>query len=57
VYSTIVSLIIFIPDTLLNVCVIVNIIYIQTKLLQCYHREIFNIQTRLCDVQDPGVDN
>ncbi len=33
------------------------IIYIQTKLLQCYYREIVNIQTRLRDVQDPGVDN
>ena len=33
------------------------IIYIQTKLLQCYYREIVNIQTRLRDVQGPGDDD
>ena len=39
-------------------CTIVySIIYIQTMLLQCYYREIFNIQTRLRDVQGPGVDD
>jgi hypothetical protein len=37
--------------------IICIIIYIQTKLLQCYYREIVNIQTRLRDVQGPGVDN
>ncbi len=37
--------------------IICSIIYIQTKLLQCYYREIVNIQTRLRDVQDPGVDD
>ena len=34
-----------------------NFIYIQTKLLQCYSREIVNIQTRLRDVQGPGDDD
>ena len=28
-----------------------------TKLLQCYYREIVNIQARLCDVQGPGDDD
>jgi hypothetical protein len=37
--------------------IICNIIYIQTKLLQCYYRQIVNIQSRLRDVQGPGVDN
>jgi hypothetical protein len=37
--------------------IICSIIYIQTKLLQCYYREIVNIQTRLRDVQDPGDDD
>jgi hypothetical protein len=37
--------------------IIHNITYIQTKLLQCYYREIVNIQTHLRDVQDTGVDN
>ncbi len=37
--------------------IIDNIIYIQTKLLQCYYWEIVNIQSRLRDVQGPGVDN
>ncbi len=37
--------------------IIRNITYIQTKLLQCYHREIVNIQTHLRDVQGTGVDN
>ncbi len=32
--------------------IICIIIYIQTKLLQCYYREIVNIQERLRDVQD-----
>jgi hypothetical protein len=32
------------------------IIYIQSKLLQCYYREIVNIQARL-RVQDPGDDD
>jgi hypothetical protein len=27
------------------------------KLLQCYYREIVNIQARLRDVQGPGVDD
>ncbi len=58
-YSTIVCLILFIPATLLDVCftIISGIIYIQTKLLQCYYREIVNIQVRLRDVQDPGDDD
>jgi hypothetical protein len=39
-------------------CVCFTIICnIQTKLLQCYHREIVNIQTCLRDVQNPTVDN
>jgi hypothetical protein len=37
--------------------IIYSIIYIQTKLLQCYYREILNIQTHLCDVQGPGDDD
>ncbi len=37
--------------------IICIIIYIQTKLLQCYYREIVNIQSRLCDVQGPGDDD
>ena len=37
--------------------IICSIIYIQTKLLQCYYREIVNIQARLRDVQGPGVDD
>ncbi len=38
--------------------IICNIIHIQTKLLQCYYREIVNnIQARLCDVQGPGDDD
>ena len=37
--------------------IICSIIYIQTKLLQCYYREIVNIQARLCDVQGPGDDD
>jgi hypothetical protein len=37
--------------------IICNIIYIQTKLLQYYYREIVNIQTILRDVQGLGVDN
>ncbi len=37
--------------------IIYSIIYIQTKLLQCYYREIVNIQARLCDVQGPGDDD
>ena len=37
--------------------IICIIIYIQTKLLQCYYREIVNIQARLCDVQGPGDDD
>jgi hypothetical protein len=37
--------------------IIRSIIYIQTKLLQCYYREIVNIQARLRDVQGHGVDN
>ncbi len=62
--STIVCRIIFIPRDRIGyitrcVCFIIIciIIYIQTKLLQCYYREIVNIQVRLRDVQDPGVDN
>ncbi len=35
--------------------IICSIIYKQTKLLQCYYREIVNIQARLRDVQGPGV--
>jgi hypothetical protein len=60
VYSTIVCRILFIPATLLDVCVLLSfcsIIYIQTKLLQCYYREIVNIQAHLCDVQGPGDDD
>ena len=37
--------------------IICSIIYIQTKLLQCYYREIVIIQSRLCDVQGPGDDD
>ena len=37
--------------------IICSIIYIHTKLLQCYYREIVNIQARLCDVQGPGDDD
>ncbi len=37
--------------------IICIIIYIQTKLLQCYYREIVNIQVRLRDVQGPGDDD
>ncbi len=37
--------------------IICSIIYILTKLLQCYYREIVNIQTHLRDVQGPGVDD
>jgi hypothetical protein len=37
--------------------IICSIIYIQTKLLQCYYREIVNIQARLRDVQGPGDDD
>jgi hypothetical protein len=37
--------------------IICSIIYIQTKLLQYYYREIVNIQTTLRDVQGLGVDN
>jgi hypothetical protein len=37
--------------------IICIIIYIQTKLLQYYYREILNIQTSLRDVQVLGVDN
>jgi hypothetical protein len=36
--------------------IICNIIYIQTKLLQCYYGKTVNLQSRLCDVQDPGDD-
>jgi hypothetical protein len=60
VYSTIVCRILCMPATLLDVCffiIICSIIYIQTKLLQCYYREIVNIQARLCDVQGPGDDD
>ena len=59
-YSAVVCRILFIPATLLDVCVLIlfcSIIYIQTILLQCYYREIVNIQTRLRDVQGPGVDD
>ncbi len=37
--------------------IICSIIYIQTKLLQLYYREIVNIQVHLRDVQDPGDDD
>ncbi len=37
--------------------IICNITYIQTKLLQCYYREIVNIQSLLRDVKGPGVDD
>ncbi len=37
--------------------IICIIIYIQTKLLQCYYKEIVNIRARLCDVQGPGDDD
>ena len=60
VYSTIVCRILFMPATLLDACVLIlfcSIIYIQTILLQCYYREIVDIQTRLRDVQGPGVDD
>ncbi len=59
VYSTIVCHILFMTATLLDVCVLLSFaaLYIQTKLLQCYYREIVNIQVRLCDVQDPGDDD
>ncbi len=61
VYSTIVCRILCMPATLLDVCfffiIICSIMYIQTKLLQCYYREIVNIQARLCDVQDLGDDD
>ncbi len=60
VYSTIVSRILCMSTTLLDVCffiIICSIIYIQTKLLQCYYMEIVSIQSRLCDVQDPGDDD
>ena len=60
VYSTIVCRILFMPATLLDVCVLIlfcSIIYIQTILLQCYYREIVDIQPRLRDVQGPGVDD
>ncbi len=52
VYSPIVCRILFMPATLLDVCVL-----LQTTLLQCYYREIVNIQARLRDVQDPGDDD
>jgi hypothetical protein len=60
VYSTIVGIIIFIQATSLDVCVLLlffSIIYIQTKLLEYYYREIVNIQARLRDVQGLGVDD
>jgi hypothetical protein len=60
VYSTVVCRILFMPATLLDVCVLILfccIIYIQTILLQCYYREIVNIQARLCNVQGPGDDD
>ena len=57
VYSTIVCRILFMPATLLDVCFLLLFQYIQTKLLQCYYREIVNIQARLCDVQGPGDDD
>ena len=37
--------------------IICSIIYIQTKLLQCYYREIVYIHAHLRDVQGPGVDD
>jgi hypothetical protein len=37
--------------------IICSIIYIQTKLLQYYYREIVNIQSHLRDVQSLEVDN
>ncbi len=58
--STIVGIIIFIQATSLDVCVLLlffSIIYIQTKLLEYYYREIVNIQARLRDVQGLGVDD
>ena len=61
VYSTIVCRILFMPATLLDVCVLLLfaalLVYMQTRLLQCYYREIVNIQARLCDVQGPGDDD
>ena len=58
-YSTVVCRILFMPATLLDVCVLLLFaaLYIQTKLLQCYYREIVKIQARLRDVQGPGVDD
>ena len=58
-YSTVVCRILFMPATTRCVCfnIICSIIYIQTMLLQCYYREEVNIQTRLRDVQGPGVDD
>jgi hypothetical protein len=62
VYSTIVCRIPFIPATLLDVCVLLFFFFAvfykyKLKLLQCYNREIVNIQVRLRDVQGPGVDD
>ncbi len=36
------------------ICIIINT---KTKLLQCYYREIVNIQSHLRDVQGPRVDD
>jgi hypothetical protein len=60
VYSTIVCRILIHAGYVTRcVCFIIicSIIYIQNKLLQCYYREIVNIQGRLCDVQGPGDDD
>jgi hypothetical protein len=58
VYS-IVCRITFIQDTLFDVCVLLLFasVYIQTKLLQYYYREMVDIHVHLRDVQDLGVNN
>ena len=61
-YSTIVCRIPFMPATLLDVCVLLIFFFAafykyKLKLLQCYYREIVNIQARLRDVQGPGDDD
>jgi hypothetical protein len=65
VYSTIVCHILLMKDTLFDVYVLLlfatlhtyRLNYFNYPLLQCYYREIVNIQSCLRDIQGPGVDN
>jgi hypothetical protein len=56
-YSTIVCRILFMPATLLDVCVLLLFAALYTYRLNYFNVTIGIIQARLRDVQDPGVDD